>query len=344
MKRLMKKAAILLLPFVGISLTSCVNEWPDIEGRLWDVSLRISCVTDWIPDYEMTYTRTDNPEIEYLIRVYPKGTTEIAVSEFTYHSNDFRRSPFSVDFKLPEGEYDIYIWSDIADRTNGESLFYDSENFGAITFRTPYQGDSNLKDAFRGMTSIVIEKSSELLPAVEQEIILRRPLGRFYFVATDVEDYISQETIRNKMRNIETAKGFSASPPTRDEVLQELFSAYSVKVTYPLYLAAVFDNFTNNPIDSWTNVSFTGGITMMGTDKAEVGLDYAMVVGDESALQAQLEIMDDTGNVISRTSIIKIPLERDRTTIVYGRFLTTLESGGVGINPDFQGEYNIEIK
>ena len=34
---------------------------------------------------------------------------------------------------------------------------------------------------------------------------------------------------------------------------------------------------------------------------------------------------------------------RGRNTIVRGRFLTSQATGGVGIDPGFNGEYNIEL-
>ena len=48
--------------------------------------------------------------------------------------------------------------------------------------------------------------------------------------------------------------------------------------------------------------------------------------------------------LLSSTDPIDVPLERSKLTIVRGPFLTTQASGGVGIDPGFDGEWNYEIK
>ena len=53
--------------------------------------------------------------------------------------------------------------------------------------------------------------------------------------------------------------------------------------------------------------------------------------------------MTPDGELIGSTSTINVPTMRGRNTIVRGRFLTSQATGGVGIDPGFDGEYNIEL-
>ncbi|WP_353937103.1 DUF6562 domain-containing protein [uncultured Muribaculum sp.] len=53
---------------------------------------------------------------------------------------------------------------------------------------------------------------------------------------------------------------------------------------------------------------------------------------------------DPDGALIGRVSPVDVSTKRSRNTVVKGRFLTSKATGGVGINPGFDGEFNIEIK
>lgn len=332
----------LIIPLVGLSLTflaSCVNEWPHPEERTYEVTLVVHSNTDWLPDYVMNVGRAgESVELMYQFQIYRSGTTTDPLQEFTVYSTDFTRPDFNVNISLNPGEYDVYVWSDVCDSDTKESLFYDTSNFGAISYTLPYKGDSNYKDAFRGMKSFSIPNSIYRQPTAREVINLDRPLARYIFIATDLEDFVERETTRGKMRTGEAEKSVANEGKVRANL-----EDYTVKVIYPLYMPSVFDNFRNNPIDSWTDISFNCIMDQISDEEAQLAMDYVMVNGEESGVQVMLEVYDPDGIVIARTNSFTIPTKRDRTTLIYGKFLTTLRSDGVGINPDFDGEFNIEI-
>ena len=68
-----------------------------------------------------------------------------------------------------------------------------------------------------------------------------------------------------------------------------------------------------------------------------------MVNGHESSIAVALEVYDPEGTLIGRTVTINVPTKRGQNTIVRGRFLTSMASGGVGIDPSYNGEYNVEL-
>lgn len=335
------KKSIFAFASVAMLLSSCVNEWPHPEYRLYDITLKVHSVTDWLPDYDMTNTRAEGLEIQYQIQIYKSGTTLDPVWSKTVYSLDMNRPDFTVDLSLYPGDYDVYVWSDICDASTGESLYYDFSDFAKITYLTPYRGDSDNKDAFRGMTSFTIEDTMYLNPTATEEITLRRPLARYMFVATDLGEFVDNELTRGKLRGVGSREGDIMQ--YAGELADELDS-YTIKIIYPLYMPAVFDNFTNKPIDSWTGVSFEGHITPISSEEAILGLDFVMMNGDESYVQVAMEIYDDEGNKIGGTSTINIPTLRDRTTVVYGRFLTSDEDAGVAIDPNFSGQFNIPYR
>lgn len=335
------------LTLVGLSLSaamitsSCVNEWPHPEDLTYDVHLLVHCETDWLPEYDMTYTR-DNSDLDiiYQFKIYPKGNNTTPVQEFSIYKDDFTRADFTVDVTLNPGSYDVYVWSDVCNANTGKSLYYDSSDFSAITYLRPYQANSNNKDAFRGMTSFTIDDPMELHPSSTEKIIMKRPLSRYIFVATDLDVFIENEVSRGKIRSVDTRDG-SYDINSRD--LEEELNNYTIKVIYPLYMPSVFDIFTDKPYDSWTGMSFNANISPITETTAAIGLDYVMIGLDPSSVQLALEIYDNEGVLIGGTQTINVPILRDRTTVIYGEFLTSQEDTGITINPDFDGQFNIHL-
>ena len=308
-------AAIFLMSLT----TSCVHEWPEEAEIKHNIRLTVHNETEWLPDSVITLTRGNESDlaINYIFRVYPTGSTSGAVKEFSVIREGLQREDFTTELQLTPGNYDIWVWSDVCDAGSGKSIYYDYSNFSTISYLKPYEGDTNNKDAFRGMTSVEVECSYDEGPTIEATVNLERPFARYEFIATDYAEFV---------KNGSKAEGTT------------------VKVIYPTYMPSVFNNFTNTPIDSWTGISFSGGVTEINADEALMGMDYVFVNGKESSVQVALEVYDSKGTKIGNTGIIDVPTVRDRTTIIYGKFLTTLRQDGVGIDPDFEGEYNIEIR
>lgn len=333
----------------GVSLTlgstSCVHQFPNVDELDHNVYIHVLQETEWLePDYQMTLTRsgeTDNLNIRYDFRVYHAGKTSMPVREFSVFSSDLRRPDFYTSLALNPGDYDLYVWSDYAETSTGDPIFYDDSDFSHISYIKPYTGDTDLRDTFRGMTSFSVKASYSNVENVEAEVTLRRPMARYKFIATDLADFIDRETTRGMLMPPENQSDNKTSPEKSPQYAK--LSDYKVKIIYPMYMPAVFDNFQNNPIDSWTGVSFDCRMNQLSEDEAQLGMDYVYVNGEESGVQVMLEVYDPKGTLIARTNTVTVPTKRNRTTLIFGKFLTTLRSDGVGINPDFDGEFNIEI-
>ena len=136
--------------------TSCVHQFPE-EDDTGIVVLTVLQEREWLPDTVVNLTRADDSglEIRYDFRVYPKGNRSDIIKEFTIFKEDLTRQDYTTTLELMPGDYDLYCWSDYA-TPGGESLYYDDSNFGGITYLKPYVGNTDLRDAFRGMTSFTI--------------------------------------------------------------------------------------------------------------------------------------------------------------------------------------------
>lgn len=311
-------------------LSSCIYESPDNHCN-FSVNLKVVCDTEWLPDSNMVITRGDNLALRYQFKIYREDNSEF-VKEVTVFSDDLERNDFNIQLDLQEGNYLVYGWSDYCDATTGNPLYYNSSNFEEITYLQPYTGDTNLRDAFRGTTTIEIGDNDSPSTAVNSEIIMTRPLARYIFKATDVDEFLTAQISQGKLSSKAGQSG------------DNIFDGYTVKVVYPLFMPAVFDNFTNSPINSWSGISFTGNISMTNEHEAQLALDYVMVKEGEGSVQVAVEIYNPEGTLVSGSGTLTLPLLRDRTTIVSGEFLTSNIEEGVIVDPNFDGKFNIEVK
>lgn len=336
----MNLSGIFINTFIGagaiLSLSSCVYEYPDINNCPTDLTLNIRCENEWLPELSLNNTRAENYGLKYIFRFYPEGNHDKLIKEISVVENDLSRENFSIPVSLIPGNYDLFVWADFCDFSTGESLFYDTQNFSSINILQPYIGDTDLKDAFRGMASFRIEGSKEYQPPQEVAVNLSRPLARYIFVATDLQEFFMKENARIKAESKNASSNFINDT--------ELLNSYDVKIIYSGYLPSVFDNFSDNPVFSESGITFSGKLEKLTDGEAQVAMDFVMVNGEDSSIKVMIEISDDSGNVVSRFPSMDVPTERNRTTIVYGKYLTTMANSGVGIDPDFDGDFNIEIK
>jgi hypothetical protein len=68
------------------------------------------------------------------------------------------------------------------------------------------------------------------------------------------------------------------------------------------------------------------------------------VNSDETKVTLTVSVYNKEGLRILTSDNLEIPILRGHLTVVTGSFLTTEGNGGVGIDPGFSDDYNIEIK
>ncbi len=112
-----------------------------------------------------------------------------------------------------------------------------------------------------------------------------------------------------------------------------------------MYLACSYNMFTNIPADAWTGMSFEGRPTPIDEHEVDWGFDYVFVNGADTHISVALEMYDKQDGLVSSTRTIDVPIDRNKLTIVRGKFLTSkVTTGNMGINPDYEDDYNVEIR
>lgn len=327
---------------MALLLSSCVPQYPDVvENR--NVTLHVHHELPWDlfewTRHVATRDAFSQPmSARYIIGVYPAGTTtDIPLRKMTIYRQDIERADFDIDIEVPVGDWDIRIWTDNAP-DSGLSPFYVADDFSNLTYNSPFIGASKMKDAFEGTVAVSVPKSEyDVWEKSDYYVELRRPLCGYAFIATDLKPFIEHEEFRMRGKTDD-----ESVPPVSAPSVS--LSDYDVRIDYSGFLPSVYNHFSGRPIDSSTGVSYYTSAIAISDTEALIGYDFVFINGEESTVRAELNLYHKDGTHIASFSSFGIPVKRNQCTIVRGEFLTSKASGGTGIDPGFEGEFNIEYR
>lgn len=339
----------------AVCLTACsVHEFPDtdfvgerheatFELRFTDIDMPLHTVVHYSPDGTRV---VDAPEgtMRYIVRAYRRSDIEAKQYSRPTVDTTFCRTvtgdaDCTVALRLPAGDYSVYVWADLAADGVAGQWHYDAADFSAIARQTPHVGDTPLLQAFRGTTDITIDRREtiydETAPA-HGVVTLKRPLARVEFMADDYEEFLAKYIAALAKRQEETR----GDAPTRAIEVSD----FEVTVQYDAFMPYVYNAFTDKPIDSATGVTFRSIPTAADEHSVLLAYDYIMVNGHESSVPMSIVITDREHTFSVASSTIDVPIVRGKKTIVRGAFFSSRSQSGLGISPEFSGEWNIEIK
>ena len=119
---------------------------------------------------------------------------------------------------------------------------------------------------------------------------------------------------------------------------------FEVIMHYNYFMPREFNMFTDKPGDSWEKVSYKSSMKRVNNTEMLLGHDFVFVNGTETTLSIFVEVKNAYGEQMSLSKPVDVPIVRNKLTTVRGEFLTSKATGGVGINPGYDGDdYNIEL-
>ncbi len=350
---------MLALLSCAFGMASCdVHEFPDIPERV-PFYLKLNCditatnITEWNHLYDGdnvfeqglgdTYDNThDHGRIRYIVRAYPVSSKQRALheysQEFVFEKDIADGYDHSATFDLAPGDYEIMVWADLV-KYDGDTPFYNPDNFAEIALHGEHQGNNDHRDAFRGTARVSLIADIMEREPITVEINLQRPLAKYEFITTDLTEFINKEQTRADAKS--KAQGETKSDDNAVAETRVNIEDYKVVFYYVGFMPNAYSMFTDKPVDSAIGVLFESKLNSLNETEASVGFDYVFVNGTESAVTVQIGIYDNEGTQLSLTEPIKVPLRRSHHTIMRGMFLMSEASGGVSINPDFDGDYNL---
>lgn len=150
---------------------------------------------------------------------------------------------------------------------------------------------------------------------------MARPMARYRFISTDLARFMG--AVENR----------------RSDGLDR----YIIRMVYTRYMPCSYNMFTDRPADSWTGIDYISEIHPVSATEAELAFDYVFVNGSQTAVTVGVEVYDSDGALLAGVPAFDVPLKRSMETVVRGEFLTTRASGSVGVDPGFDGSFDIFI-
>lgn len=333
-----------------VLLAACdVHEWPEEPGSVpFYLKLRYpgTGMTLWEHEYDGTDVierglgetydnRLERGSARYVVRACPVTGKQQAAWDYCREvvftgdvSGGYDRD---TTVELVPGSYNIMAWSDLSGG-GGKESFYDAADFAGISLRGDHAGNTDYRDAFRGTNGISLEAGVEERVPDTLEIEMRRPLAKFEFITNDLAEFVGKESARV------AAKRGASAPVTRVNV-----EDYKVVFYYVGFMPDTYNMYTDKPVDSSTGVTFSSSVKRLSDKEASLGFDYVFVNGKESAVTVQVGLYNKEGERLSLTEPITVPLKRSHHTVLRGKFLMSNASGGVAIDPDFDGDHNLVL-
>jgi len=338
------KRLIRILPVLVLMLASCVHEYPTSVPT--DLSLKMIFDRSISPYDTLIYdTRTRSAEaydVRYVVEAFrcKPGSSDYyrdAAARAVYTKDEVDNLDHEVIMTVPdEGHYVIKVWTDFVEAGSQANKFYNADNFGEVVINE-HVGNSEYRDAYIGSTELEVIRYGSEIPVVSGTVQMYRPLGRFQVISNDLSEFVEKETKLLREKLAQSGQDPSKVPSTID------LNNYVVRLVYNGFMPSAFNMHTGRPNDSSTGVFFDSSIIALNEEEALLGFDYVLAQEGDASVTLAIVIYDKLGNELSSTDNISVPLRRSMLTTIKGNFLIQESSGGVSINPDFDGEFNIQL-
>lgn len=341
-------------PVLELQITLDAPDWPELTTVEWAADGRGSRSPQ-----PRTGSRADAHMMRFSVNIYddytdsrlPSRNLKSAHTWCTDVPAQLADVAERITLDLQPGEYIAVAWIDYVDAANPDAdLYYDTSDMASISILgDDHPGNSHYREAFRGATRFIVDADGHAVdtesraPVEVIPLVAERPMARYEFVTTDLDEFIKN----NVAPMLEAAAGDAAGAPNGAPSASAgpNLDDYTVHIRYASYMPSTYNCHTNRPVDARTGVSYYGRIVRKTDKEATLGFDHVFVNGTETTVQVALDVYSAaTGSLLASTDMMTVPLKRNHHTYIKGKFLTTKASGGAGINPDFDGQFNIFIE
>lgn len=330
-----------------IVLAGCVHDYPSmtedgeegIDPTLVEVNTEVTLDLELVPLEIITQKNARSGTTKaragkqtdyrrrFIIEAWREGkptARQVTVMDTAEEENGDGKISLPIRLKLHALDYTLAVWTDYVAAGTTDDLYYDTKDLQYIACRDPYTGSTDYRDCLYGTAALDLRQYRDAWNAkVQVKVDMVRPLAKYELIATDVQKFLQK-----------TQKQRAGS------------TAYTITVSYGFYFPLGFNVLTGKPGRSEMGVAFTAPlvVTDNGSGECTLASDYIFVNGEESYVPLSIEIKDDAGNGISRTTGIDVPYRRGHLTTVRGHFLTNRYDTGIGIDPDFDDDdINIDL-
>ena len=235
-----------------LAFMSCdVHEFPSNDQRRIPFDLDLHFNTDLPIHTEITHTKGsetkasyETHDVRYVINAYrtdlKRSTNRIADTSFVFTKDCDGTLDYKAHLALPEGSYDFNVWVDYVDDGSKRDKYYDTRDFSEIILanKGQHSGSNEYREAFRGYSNGVVmdplHYSGQIVNEIHNEssVEMMRPMGKFKFISTDVEAFLTKVMATLKEQGKLTSTGKSDwQQTTVSRILKN--PVYYGKVCYP---------------------------------------------------------------------------------------------------------------
>lgn len=319
-------AIILALVFQG-----CIHTYPEGDGddpTEVRAALELDLGTEWTEDkisYDDDSRSAQSPVLRTAVSVARNGST-VMKFEHTVAKDEIENGTLLIPLPQPltAQSYDVRIWCDYLDPVSQSPWGYDITSLSDI--KPLYDNGDFLPyqecKSFRGAIDLTSHQGEWDVRTVIP-VAMQFPTGAFRVVAEDYADFLQL---------------FSTDFVNGEE--------FTVVVEYETAVPAAFNLAEDVPTRPETGVKFQRplGYIISPVEELEIAADRLFVTSEPMDVSICITLFNSAKAVVARTNGVTVPLVRGKTTTVSGKFLTNLISGGLTINPRWDGEITIVIE
>lgn len=310
---------------------SKIHEFPEPGSQQIDteLSLAFDFGYDGKEEGVVTAEQLKNYDLRYVVDIYPQDGNSENVSRVTGTCAEISPGANTVTFgtKLKPGRYRVEAWVDFVNKGCSDDLHYCPDDLRMVMITMPYKGCSVAREAFSyagiaEVRGVSVGASADDKCRVMLDLV--RPGGRYRIVTTDIDKYSSMR------RSV----GGNDPVPARVKISYRNYFPCGYNVSTGLAHADCFK----------TGICFTEDIVRVEGGRADLSFDHVFLCSDQTAVYADMEISDASGRTINRIEGLRIPIERNKETVITGEFLTKdFGGGGAGVDDGFDDEIVVEI-
>lgn len=348
MRKMMEKyAVVLLLAGLTMFLGCDVHEWPDPKKQI-EVCLDVEFdtqMTMWnhlrvendVEEVSLgpTYDHTlPQGAIRYTVRAYELDGNGKILPTVKAEKSFVRDVADGYECKeniiIPPGNYKIMVWADFLEPER-EEYFYNVDSFEAVQLLGKCTGCNDYRDAYRGIEDALIETDIIDRAPDTLKIHMERPMAKIEIVSTDLMEFVNKEHTR-----MSAVMGEQGPVKVRVE-------DYKIVCHYVGYLGSTYSLLSDATVYSEQGARFNSTIQPISDQEASLAFDYVYADEERGYVTLQIALYSKDDDLLAMSSSVVVPIKRDHHTVVRSKFLTTKESGGIGVDPGYDDEFNIVL-
>jgi len=335
---------VALLAFCVFSSCDKIHEFPEpgseIDPTEINTHIKIKCKV--LLDGMDAMTKSGDPidpaedlpdkyDRRFIVEFRAKEDAGAAIKSLVFTRELTDTSDLVIDTKLHALKYGMAVWMDYVRKGSSGDLYYLTSDGTALdaVHQQPkeiYVAGSDFKDAQTFTTEMDLTPyAGQWFADFSVSASLFRPVAKITVLASDLADYAA-------------SIGFKGP-------LSEISSLLAFEFSYDGYFTTGYNAFTGRMNDSETGYGFKSRLThpypFEDREYSRIGSDFVFVNDQSSSVTLSIRIKTKDGKLVNEVNNLVVPVNRGRETVLIREFFTKKYDPGIGVDPGFDGEYDI---